>query len=733
MQRAKNEKLKKQYVDKMLLFLNNKYSRMFKDKKITNEKLRKDIEKMLGNQNFKNFDYQSNLKTVEKSILAKASKIGQIKYQPVQMSKINDLLNFDKDKYLTDEPEKQKENIQKVNNTNDNTKKTVKNKSKEKNIKTNLDKDKIKNKEKEINQEQKKIENNPEEKKTSQIRPQSAVVNYQKVNEFNLNNNIVSNNNFSIYNENNNMNAMSNLSEKMRKLKLKEQDEWAIKAKLDHDNYIKEQNDKKKELYEKQMKQRELLENQIKEKKEREEKLYNDNFKNKYKYFKRDVGENELNNNLNNNYKKNNNINNNIEDNINYKPNNKLSQIQNDYNGTKEKNIQTNFEYNNNIDSNRIEEIYSNIINNKNILNNNIPNYNQLNNNVENNIYNNNPIMNNNNINNNQMNFNNNITNNIPQNNNEQQKMNFIPPNINNFSQNPLTTNSSIPQELIYQNNQFLLQNQQSNISLPPYNYQYNSQYQYPLNKNIPNTQSMNNNNPLMDCQNNLNNIKLEQNNPNPSLNVYNNDIPNINQDQNPNQTPYPQELTNRNQFSDYDFRKKSGGDINQYYNEIRMRKQQIRDQYKQIEQENYLNAQKKKEEKKIEKEREKLLKLEMNEPSEEMSNLLLRQKKLKEKNLIDQIDFTREVRNNEELLKFEKQKKMEDFRKTLDEQVNQKKKMQQIKDMINNQEKKQDLYEMNQQFLEDVKNIQNRYEDKQEIFMMNNIIGNNNNFNDYD
>ena len=39
----------------------------------------------------------------------------------------------------------------------------------------------------------------------------------------------------------------------------------------------------------------------------------------------------------------------------------------------------------------------------------------------------------------------------------------------------------------------------------------------------------------------------------------------------------------------------------------------------------------------------------------------------------------------------------------------------------------------MNQQFLEDVKNIQNRYEDRQEIFMMNNIIGNNNNFNDYD
>ena len=166
------------------------------------------------------------------------------------------------------------------------------------------------------------------------------------------------------------------------------------------------------------------------------------------------------------------------------------------------------------------------------------------------------------------------------------------------------------------------------------------------------------------------------------------------------------------------------------------MRKQQIRDQYKQIEQENYLNAQKKREEKKIEKEREKQLKKEMNEPIEEMSNLLLREKKLKQKNLIDQINFTREIynnNNNDDLIKFEKQKKMEDFRKTLDEQVNQKKKMKQIKDMINSQEQKKDIYEMNQQFLQDVKNIQNRYEDRQEIFMMNNIIGNNNNFKDFD
>ena len=90
------------------------------------------------------------------------------------------------------------------------------------------------------------------------------------------------------------------------------------------------------------------------------------------------------------------------------------------------------------------------------------------------------------------------------------------------------------------------------------------------------------------------------------------------------------QELTNRNQFSDYDFRKISGGDINEYYNEIRKRKQQIRDQYKQIEQENYLNAQRKKQEKELEKEREKITKKELLQPPEELNNLIIERSLMK-------------------------------------------------------------------------------------------------------
>ena len=698
MQRAKNEKLKKQYVDKMLLFLNNKYSRIFKDKKLTNEKLRKEVEKLLGNQNYKTFDYQSNLKKVEKSILSKVSKIGQIKYEPVQMSKINDLLNFDKDKYISEEAEKTNDNNSKSQNTNNNLNKTNKSKEKKTIKKEEAIKspptvnEKIESKN-EIQENNNMTDNN---NTNSQIRPQSAVLmNNKGINDFRINNNIISNNNFCIYNQN--INEMNNLSEKMRKLKLKEQDEWAIKAKLDHDNYIKEQNEMKRAQYEKQMKQRELLENQIKEKKEREEKLYNDKrirLNQQYNNYRKNIGENELNSNLNNVNKNFNSNKNNYMDN-----DNNLVQVQNQNIIQGEKSIPQNILYNNNIISNNENNI----------------NYIQRNNENINNIIQQQKMV-------------------------EPQKI-YIPININQFPPNSNQIYVPLPQNINYQN-QISFQNPQNiqNIQFPPYNNQYMPQPQYPINQNMNNK----NIDTPINNQNISDNIKEEQY-PQTNININNNNINNDivsnanqiqNQIQNQNINAYPyQELTNRNQFSDYDFRKKSGGDINQYYNEIRMRKQQIRDQYKQIEQENYLNAQKKKEERKIEKEREIQLKRQMNEPIEEMSNLLLREKKLKQKNLIDQINFTREINNNDnnDLIKFEKQKKMEDFRKTLDEQVNQKKKMQQIKNMIDNQEKKQDIYDMNQQFLEDMKNIQNKYEDRQEIFMMNNIIGNNNNFNDFD
>ena len=98
-----------------------------------------------------------------------------------------------------------------------------------------------------------------------------------------------------------------------------------------------------------------------------------------------------------------------------------------------------------------------------------------------------------------------------------------------------------------------------------------------------------------------------------------------------------------------------------------------------------------------------------------------MRENKLKQKNLISHINFSKDVNIddgniNGEIIKNEKQKKMEDFKRILDEQVNQKKKMQEIKEMLSNKSQKKDIYDINQQFIEDIRNIQNKYEEKLHI-----------------
>ena len=101
--------------------------------------------------------------------------------------------------------------------------------------------------------------------------------------------------------------------------------------------------------------------------------------------------------------------------------------------------------------------------------------------------------------------------------------------------------------------------------------------------------------------------------------------------------------------------------------------------------------------------EKERKLKFELNEPSN-FNDLISRENKLKQKNLVDQITFNREDNNNNnnvELYKNERQKKMEDFRKMLDEQVNERKKMKEINQLLAQKEQKEDLYEMNQKFIE--------------------------------
>ena len=129
---------------------------------------------------------------------------------------------------------------------------------------------------------------------------------------------------------------------------------------------------------------------------------------------------------------------------------------------------------------------------------------------------------------------------------------------------------------------------------------------------------------------------------------------------------------------------------------------------YKEIEQENFLAAQKKKQEKELTKEKEKQLRLQMEGPPE-LSDLIMRENKLRQKNLIDQININNNNDNNNEIiLKENKKKKMENFKSILDDQINEKKKIQEEKMLIGANKK---MWDINQQFIQDVKNIQNKYE----------------------
>ena len=188
---------------------------------------------------------------------------------------------------------------------------------------------------------------------------------------------------------------------------------------------------------------------------------------------------------------------------------------------------------------------------------------------------------------------------------------------------------------------------------------------------------------------------------------LFNNYI--VNESQKPILNNNIHKMTNRNQYSDYDFQKNSGGNLNAYYDQIRQRKQELKDKYKQIEQENFLAAQKKKQEKELLKEKEKQLKLQMEAPSPEFSDLIMRENKLRQKNLIDQININNNsVNNNENMLKENKKKMMENFKSILDDQINEKKKIQEEKMLMDTNKK---MWDINQRFIQDVKNIQNKYE----------------------
>ena len=63
----KNEKMKKAIIEKVSLFLNNKYRHVFQDKGFTQEILKSEVSKLIPNRNLKAFNF------AERIILAKSN------------------------------------------------------------------------------------------------------------------------------------------------------------------------------------------------------------------------------------------------------------------------------------------------------------------------------------------------------------------------------------------------------------------------------------------------------------------------------------------------------------------------------------------------------------------------------------------------------------------------------------------------------------------------------------
>ena len=211
----KNEKMKKAIIEKVSLFLNNKYRHVFQDKGFTQEILKSEVSKLIPNKNLKAFNFAESIKPIEKTILKKLNNFGQIKYEPVHMEKINDLLTQNSLPSIPKPPQKSRIPLQK--------------------------------------QEIKQNKNlNPAKENIPRQRFSSAK---QSITKKNTNCEIPYS------------------TEKMEKLKLRENSKWAIQANQQYEAYLKEQQSLKNSIYEKQKKQREILEQQIKEKKEREQKF----------------------------------------------------------------------------------------------------------------------------------------------------------------------------------------------------------------------------------------------------------------------------------------------------------------------------------------------------------------------------------------------------------------------------------------------------------------------------
>ena len=224
---SKNERLKQVNIDKIALFLNNKYNKVFRDKNFSMNALKYEISRLLIGKKMKLFNFNESIKKIEKSILKTVSNYREVKYEPVQMDKINNLLSYNNN-----------------NKINSNASISVQGKIQEKN-------------------KLKKFTHKEEERKNQDfIKPQRIQSAAQKSNKLIIDNNIKKN-----------QNEVPYPTEKMEKLREREKNKWAIEANKQYKEYLKEQDKLKKDNYEKKLKQRKILEEQIKERKEHEQKI----------------------------------------------------------------------------------------------------------------------------------------------------------------------------------------------------------------------------------------------------------------------------------------------------------------------------------------------------------------------------------------------------------------------------------------------------------------------------
>ena len=120
MEKAKVEKIRRGFCDKISYFLSQKYKKVFSDKGYTNDKIQKEVYRLLTSKNMKTFNFNIELKLIEKQILEKISKSKTVKYEPVEMKKIKDLMRpINKDEYITQTNFHEKESVNELLKDND--------------------------------------------------------------------------------------------------------------------------------------------------------------------------------------------------------------------------------------------------------------------------------------------------------------------------------------------------------------------------------------------------------------------------------------------------------------------------------------------------------------------------------------------------------------------------------------------------------------------------------------